>query len=211
MNNQLLLAIQNPLSALGDLHPLENSIVALTLIIIVLCLGALTVAAIKKLSPTAPNRRRLMFSGAIALQFVALISMGAPHAYTVATGKEIVLYSEPVDPYALFRGDYVTLGYKFSRSTAGLAPKEPVWVLLEQKGKQWEYVKVSAGERPSIGKDQIAIRGNIDDYSANIKCGIEQFYVPEGNGRELEQHKHLKVTIAVDQFGHAVVKNVQVP
>jgi uncharacterized membrane-anchored protein len=211
MNNFLFTAIQNPFSALSDIHPLENSIIALTLIVLVMVLASFAVTAIKTLVTTAPNRRRIMFTSAIALQFVALSAMAAPHAYTYATGKEVVLMSEPVDPYALFRGDYVTLGYKFTRSTAGFDLNEPVWVVLENKGNQWEHVKVTGGERPATADNQIALRGNIDEYSSRIKCGIEQFYVPEGKGRELERHQHLKVTIAVDQFGHAVVKNVQVP
>ena len=54
----------------------------------------------------------------VVAQLVILLSMIAIRAVPLMTGQTVLVRVQPVDPRDLFRGDYVTLSYEFSRTPA---------------------------------------------------------------------------------------------
>ncbi len=151
------------------------------------------------------------------LHSLALAAMIAMKQWTLATGTEVVLETAPIDPRSLFRGDYVRLNYTISRLTAGegFAPGDDAYVLLRQDQPYWAFVSVHR-ERPSPPPDHVVLKGRVRSAAIGditLSYGIETYFVPEGEGRELERPRPgdiVSLRIAVDRFGKAGIKAVLV-
>jgi uncharacterized membrane-anchored protein len=173
-----------------------------------------------------PNKR--WFWAAVALQILILLGLIGTHLYTRFTGAPVLLRTLPVDPWDLFRGEYVALRYEISELSPEQVPMtgipyrrgQTVWVTLRKGDPFWTAVAVSP-ERPATGPDEIALRGTVEWYAEAwvngpeaqpartfIRYGIEQFYVPEGEGARLQQQPHLTVEALVDRFGRAALHRV---
>ncbi|MFZ5815187.1 MAG: GDYXXLXY domain-containing protein [Bacillota bacterium] len=164
------------------------------------------------------------FWAAVALQILILLLIIALHSFTLLTGRPVLLKTAPIDPWDPFRGEYVRLTYEISRLETTLPmtgwPYESgqrVWVTLRRGDPFWSAVAVS-DRRPGTGPDEVAVRGRIlwtelpgegRPGHINLRYGIEQFYVPEGQGRELEG-KVVEMTIEamVDSTGRAALRTV---
>lgn len=163
---------------------------------------------------------------AVALQVALLLGMVGRHAYTLSTGEVIVLKTAPVDPWDYFQGEYVRLNYEISR----LDPSEvtmhgtpythnqTVWVTLKPGNPYWTADAVSAS-RPPAGDGTVVLRGTLEsvqDWPGApqpmeiwIRYGFERFYVPEGEGRKLEERQgDMTVEIKVDRFGRGALSKV---
>ncbi len=154
------------------------------------------------------------------------------------TGTEVELQVEPVDPRSLFRGDYVILTYGISRlDTAKLegdddfGRNDTVFVELVKASNQWEAVALFK-TLPSTGNasSSIIIRGRIESaykrapqrrtteeaetpegIELSVDYGVESYFVPEGEGRELEDardDRKMSVVLAVRQDGRAAIKKL---
>ena len=135
--------------------------------------------------------------------------------FTLQTGDEILLKTEPVDPRDLFRGDYVVLRYDISQidlDKFNLVNKYP------KTGKKI-YVTLNIGEdkvatiddisltRPTKGKFIAGTISNVYGNRANVTYGIESYFVPESKGREIEKNlRDIYVKVAIDDFGLAAIK-----
>lgn len=116
---------------------------------------------------------------------------------------------------------------------------DAVWVLLERGQPHWQAVRVST-ERPVPVADQVAVRARVRYHhtlapreerpadrapdrpgppppprpaaALGLAYGIESFFVPEGQGRALENRPdrriNLEVEAAVDRFGNAAIARV---
>ncbi len=177
---------------------------------------------IERLLVALKARTRLILGLAIAFQIVVLGSMIAQKTIPLYFGKTVLLHVIPIDPRDMFRGDYVILGYDFSsawnNSLPGL-PKEyteqrrelwnnAVYVVLKQEedGKHWKAERFSL-VRPTSG---VFLKGVVAPYRG-VTCGIESFYVQEGEGRryeELVRDKKLSAEVAVGSNGEAVLKRL---
>lgn len=102
-----------------------------------------------------------------------------PHQF----GETIRLKVEPVDPRDFFRGDYVILGYDFSRRQSPDTGDGDVYVVLKRTDDGDYYVTDSVAANPP--QSGTFIRGR-HEYG-RITAGIEAYYVQEGRGREIEQ------------------------
>lgn len=139
------------------------------------------------------------------------------------TGKTVLLETLPVDPRDLLRGDYVVLSYKIGSPEPDKIKKdksfyrydETVYVTLEQRGKYWESVSVSS-EKPATGKD-IFIKGrtrNSHRDRIEIIYGIESYFVPEGQGKEIELATRMgskqkpAVEAVIDKDGNAIIRRI---
>ncbi|MFH1674811.1 MAG: GDYXXLXY domain-containing protein [Pseudomonadota bacterium] len=169
----------------------------------------------------------------IALLTVSLLGMVAMKQWTLNTGTPILLETRPVDPRSLFRGDYVRLNYVISdldleilRSDDDFQRHERVYVLLQEGERYWTPVSIHH-TMPPRADGQVAIRGTVH-YVQNtrwnqetqktdtvrnlrVRYGIENYFVPEGKGRELERRPSngkVEILIAVDSFGNAGIKAV---
>lgn len=134
---------------------------------------------------------------------------------TLRSGTKVLLQTEPVDPRDLFRGDYVTLRYDISEVEL-FGPKDgsTVYVLLDTSGKYATVYKAQF-EKPASG---IFLKGTGywfrgEGITARVEYGIESYFVPEGEGRKIENYvgRGLAVRVAIDADGRAVIKDLVFP
>jgi uncharacterized membrane-anchored protein len=153
---------------------------------------------------------RLAFAAVVVLQIGLLLAILIPKERTLATGEEVVLQTVPIDPRDLFRGDYVNLSYTIStlEGHLGFAAGDRVYVGLAQQGDIWDAV--SASHSPPDG---LYIKGRVTRAwrtGLDIEYGIESYFVPEGSGHIIERAGDVKVRVAVDSSGNAVIKGLLV-
>lgn len=170
----------------------------------------------------------------LVLQTLVLIAMVGMKQWTLTTGMPILLETEPIDPRSLFRGDYVRLKYVITEIQLDqldgddeFDEHDVIYIVLQQGDTYWEPIAVH-NEYPTGKNDKTIIKGEVkrvlenrwnqekkkmepDNY-LQIRYGIENYFVPEGEGRELEIQTTGKVDIrvAVDKFGNAGIKAVLV-
>jgi len=154
-----------------------------------------------------------------------LVSMIAGRAAILRDGQEITLAVEPVDPRDLLRGDYVTISYNISSlpgdifapsEPAGDAPHEVTVRLRRGADEIWQPVAAQYGN--AIGtpapEGEVDIRGTTYARPGarapiRVRYGIERFYVPEGEGKPIEQgvrDRDFTMRIAVSDGGAAQIK-----
>jgi len=159
-----------------------------------------------------PGRRESAFLiAAAALQIGLLAWMTFAAAAPFRNGQTVLLQVEPVDPRDLFRGDYVILGYSFSRvgSLGDDAQGLPAYVTLVPEPDGVHY----RGGLPSIAPPPpgtLHLRGTFDS-PGRATFGIESFYVQEGTGHVYEQavrDRKLWAEIAVSPNGQGAVKRL---
>ncbi len=138
----------------------------------------------------------------LLLQSLFIVAVPAQDAYTVATGKTVILQTAPVDPYDLLRGYYQTLGYDISnhQNLAKLPGGEllkdayvgDVFVILEAPPsanttppKPWKPIRVSRDRPTNLPPNQIAINGKSEGW--RIVYGLETYYMPEDQRESLNQ------------------------
>ncbi|MFA5880719.1 MAG: GDYXXLXY domain-containing protein [Eubacteriales bacterium] len=161
-------------------------------------------------------RRKLWFTLAVVLQIIVLVVMIGMKWSTLAYGTKILLKTKPVDPWDLFRGDYVVLNYDLSDLNLKTIPadisdfknNETVYVVLKQQGRYWVADSVSH-TRPSGGT--LAIKGvviyyNSGDKVLNLQYGIESYFVPQDQGRTIEKERSsLEAEVSVDSSGNSAL------
>ncbi len=156
------------------------------------------------------------------VQTVVLAGMVYGRVSLLRDGREIVAEVIPVDPRDLFRGDYVILGYAFGRSQVpvreGTRRGDRVYVTLRERApEQWEVVSAAADRRPPPDPSDVVLAGIVDYIyetqgqppKAQIRYGIESYFVPEGTGRALEQKVRdgkISAVLAVGASGEVAIK-----
>lgn len=136
----------------------------------------------------------------------------------------ITLKSEPVDPRDLFRGDFVTLTYGISRLPLATTPGEAdfdigdtIYVELAAAPDTWKAVAITHAY-PTPGPGHKVIRGRVTGFTPapatlSIAYGIESYFVPEGEGRSLEEERNarnLSVDVALASDGEAAIKGLRI-
>lgn len=177
------------------------------------------------------NRSRWLMGAAVlaaALQIGFLSWVIQGRAAILRDGSEILLKVEPVDPRDLLRGDYVRLGYNISN--VSLALFEPAPRAEEQARQLAVMIRVAAGEggiweirgarRASapaapLGAEEVEIAAvmpygfGVGADTARVDYGIERFYLPEGEGLEIERDMNTRsffMKVAVGPSGTAQIK-----
>lgn len=171
----------------------------------------------------------------ITLQTLVLGAMIGMKQWTLSTGIPVVLETQPIDPRSLFQGDYVRLNYTISTlDLAKLSSDRPfqaherIYVLLRKGNPYWAPVSIHH-ERPGMRPDHVTLKGMVMRAGGRrwnqasrswettehlmVRYGIENYFVPEGEGRDLERPKpgeKISICVAVDQFGNAGIKAVLV-
>jgi uncharacterized membrane-anchored protein len=174
--------------------------------------------------------RWTLYAGAAVIQIALLALMVYDRATILREGREIKLQTRPVDPRDFLRGDYVQLAYDMSNMPAGALKGEPagdriVYVLLAPDADGF-YRAVSVHRTPpAVTAPDVLIMGRAQsgatcgdgrhyfcDHLA-IHYGIERYFVPQGEGREIESARNQgKVTIvaAVTPSGRAAIKRLMI-
>lgn len=171
----------------------------------------------------------------LALQTAVLVTMVGLKQYTLATGTEILLETRPIDPRSLFRGDYVILYYKVNdlnvtelEGDDDFSVHDPIYVVLTPGNKYWTPVSIHR-ERPSVTPPQVFIKGrvrwamethwdpetqtHVPGASIHVRYGIENYFVPEGEGKDLELRPSgelIDIRVAVAKRGNSGIKAVLV-
>lgn len=171
----------------------------------------------------------------VAMQTLALWGMVGMKQYTLATGNPVVLKTQPIDPRSLFRGDYVRLNYAISQLDLATLEGDKlfergdtVYVVLQPGDEYWEPVSVHR-DYPAIAAGRKVIKGEVryvnqgrrrsgsrmteSVKSISVKYGIENYFVPEGEGRALERPKPgdiVSIRVVVDKYGNPAIKAVLV-
>lgn len=150
------------------------------------------------------------------LQTLALAYIVMTRISLLANGREVVAEVIPVDPRDIFRGDYVILGYSFTRSGDAVVPAGTengarVFVRLTEKAPtRWEIAAISSDYPNDVGANDVVLRafaqnvfkGAVEgELKASLRYGIESYFVPEGTGLALEQQVREKKIMAVLSVG----------
>ncbi len=173
------------------------------------------------------RKNKLQAALAAALIQCAILGyMIQSRASILKNGTEIVLKTEPIDPRDLLRGDYVTLGYSITQFAATeisgdfntfLDEATPVYVALKKDDDgSWQKSRVSITRISDLKPDEILIAGrSISGFSpqtsdnVRVNYGIERFYVPEGEGKPIEEaqgERRIDAVLMVDANGRAQMK-----
>jgi len=169
----------------------------------------------------------------ITLLSLVLFGMIGRKQWTLSTGTPVLLETQPVDPRSLFRGDYVRLNYTINTLEtrqfpvlASVKRGDAIYMSLKKAESYWQPVNVAI-ERPDT--DAVVLRGHVDrvmgqrwnnqtrkydDVSqVQVKYGIENYFVPEGEGRAIERPaggERVSIEVAVDSCGNAGIRAVLV-
>jgi len=136
--------------------------------------------------------------------------------FTLKTGEELMLKTRPVDPRDLFRGDYIVLDYEISRldinslqtDAISFNESDRVYVALSNE----EGYGIASGVYKNRPKG-LFLKGTVkrtDGSQITIEYGIESYFVPEGEGLEIQRQSRrgLEAKVAIDKFGNAVLKSI---
>lgn len=126
-------------------------------------------------------------------------------------GDSILVKVVPIDPRDLLRGQYMRLGYEFSRLSGQWVRNQEVspssaivWVVLHSEGK-FHVPKEFRQQRPqNLGPEEVALCGHIE--GGRITFGIESYFVPEGT--ETPNWNDLTVRLRVGEDGRPRIEQV---
>ena len=154
---------------------------------------------------------------------MVLAYMAANREYIVRYGETVYFRTAPIDPRDVFRGDFVRLDYELSTVDASLAEFSASRV---KKGHK-VYARLSpvAGDLYGMTHlsdtepaDGLFMRGRLRYGSpssiVHVKYGIEQLFVEQGAGLDIEKRRGnrqtlqipMEVAVALSSNGTAVIK-----
>jgi len=135
-------------------------------------------------------------------------------------GVVILLKTSPIDPRDIFRGDYVVLNYEISRinlreistliNPDKIKAGDTVYVVFDKIGDHWKPFELSNSKPKGFST---FIRGKVTGKYENtleVKYGIEEYFVPEGKGKEIEKlvGKELYVEVRINKSGKSSISKL---
>jgi uncharacterized membrane-anchored protein len=167
------------------------------------------------------SKLKRLFIIVIVIQIVFLLGLVGYRETILALGRTAVLRTVPVDPRDLFKGEYVTLRYEIStldgtevnqgskryRLLGEISEGDTVYVALSNIDGDDFSLDVQTGE-PSDRTD-LFIKGQVDTRKNDVltvEYGIEQYFVSEGRGLEIEQADDVNVRIKITRSGIAAIE-----
>ena len=169
--------------------------------------------------------RRTAIVIVVALQALVLAYMAGEREYIVRFGEVVFLRTAPIDPRDVFRGDFVRLDYELSRVNASLLrgtlgeashrKGQKVYAVLESGASDLSHLDYLTDVQPQSGvfmRGRIRYGGIADTVYA--KYGIEQMFVEQGSGIDIEKRRGnrqtlqipMEVEVALSNSGTAVLK-----
>jgi uncharacterized membrane-anchored protein len=176
--------------------------------------------------------RFVLFVAAGLIQVALIALMVADRVGILREGREVTLQTRPVDPRDFLRGDYVELDYDITFVAAGALRNQPVpgrnapvFVKLAPTAEGFfEAVSVHLEPVP-LADREVLIRGRVisgtycgsNRYAfcdkLRVRYGIERYFVPEGEGLEIERardKRRVAIVAAVTPSGRAAIKRLQI-
>ncbi|MEC0181267.1 GDYXXLXY domain-containing protein [Paenibacillus peoriae] len=155
----------------------------------------------------------LLITIVIVLQLGIISYQTVRNETLLATGASVKLKLAPVDPRSVLQGDYVILNYDISTPpSSSMTPlQEKDWKRGKVKvvlspGSQGVYIAnrlYQDGEK--LANHEIVLNGQWD--GSRIQYGIENYFIPEGTGRTVEQNAHYAY-IRVSRNGDALLERL---
>lgn len=161
----------------------------------------------------------IAFIAAVAIQVLILVAVPARKAVTLATGKSTVLKVQPVDPYSILSGYYVTLAFEISRIEAfpnapGFSNGDRCYAVIEEgEDGIWKPVSLERELPTNLSDNRAALLGRVK--YGRIEYGIEEFFIPEtkrgaiADDLRANQDK-ARVDVKVDSGGHAALERLRI-
>lgn len=176
--------------------------------------------------------RNLLIVCCIMAQVAGLGYMVFGREHVIRNGRSISIKTAPIDPRDPFRGDFVRLRY--AMNSFGNAPiqwqpvdYEPkkgdkIYAVLNQRSGGLHEILYFTNKLPDLDAtpENIAIRGRVTYISnqnwpnvRNAKFGVEQFFVEQGRGIDIENRRGTRgeiqnamhIAMSVSDDGTAVV------
>ncbi len=167
---------------------------------------------------------------AVVIQLIAMTWVVVPPVWLARNGTVAYLETEKMDPRALFRGDYVILGY---RQAQDVVPAEmaqearlagnPVYVTFTTD-RPARFVGVAL-EPPSLREGEVCVVGRVRIFRWDLDADgvptqpvyaadfpqIAQYFVAEGEGRALEEARgeDLLARVATSDSCNAVLLGLE--
>ncbi|GGD97767.1 MULTISPECIES: GDYXXLXY domain-containing protein [Rhizobium] len=174
--------------------------------------------------------RGYLFSAIIVagLQTLILGTIIQSRASILSNGAEVLLKTAPVDPRDFLRGDYVVLNYDISsvpvQTVSGGIPAEPgervLWVRLKKQEDGFWTVIESSFHELSPQPETVILRsqpfysgGLAAGDSIRVEYGIERYYVPEGEGKPIEEARNdgnVAISVRVSPDGSPQIRSLLV-
>jgi uncharacterized membrane-anchored protein len=145
-----------------------------------------------------------------------LLYLVGQHESVRKDGREVTLAIAPIDPRSLFQGDYVILRYKISTvpvaNASDFADGETVYVMLQDDGGIWSFASLRRNLPPQDMQPYLraTVKYRGTGNSLQLSYGIEQYFVPEGRGGEVENlarqgNDRLTVRVRIGEDGQGQV------
>lgn len=155
---------------------------------------------------------------AVTVQVAIMVLVLIPPLIVKYTGTAVYLATEKMDPRALFRGDFVILGYKLAQGIIPSAMQQqaretgkPLYVAITTD-RPAQFVAVSF-ERPRLEPGQACIVGRARGHGRGSVDfpQIAQYFVPEGEGRQIERQRgeNLLAKVATSTRCNAVLLGLE--
>lgn len=175
-----------------------------------------------------------LFAAAGVIQVLLIALMVGDRVRILRSETEVIIKTRAVDPHDFLRGDYVVLNYDISAVPAGALMNTRVsgtgtgmFVFVKlARGADGFHQAVSVHLEPvALSPGEALIRGRVTDRSfcgddrrvfcssISLDYGLESFFVPQGEGREIEKARNdgkLAVVAAVAPGGRAAIKRLLV-
>ncbi|ADO59224.1 hypothetical protein PPSC2_24750 [Paenibacillus polymyxa SC2] len=153
----------------------------------------------------------LLIAIVIVLQLGIIGYQTARSETLLATGASVKLKLAPIDPRSLLQGDYVALNYDISTPPSKNPLQEKDWNRGKVKvvltpDSQGVYIAdrlYQDGEK--LAHHEIVLNGQWN--GSRILYGIENYFIPEGTGRTVEQNAHYAY-IRVSRNGDALLERL---
>jgi uncharacterized membrane-anchored protein len=156
----------------------------------------------------------------LALWGIGILTVVITQEQHLASGKEVLLKTVPIDPRDLFKGDYVILSYGISTLDLKTIPADndsfqkntSIFVELNNDNPNLPAKPVKLHHKtPTNGKPFIT--GKIQSTGSKLHVtyeDIERYYVPEGTGGVIERArgKGVLVKVALNTEGKPLIKQV---
>jgi uncharacterized membrane-anchored protein len=151
----------------------------------------------------------------VGLQLLFFAAWAGREQARLASGASILVKVVPVDPRDLLRGQYLHLGYEFSRPWDSTVARvnvplgAPVWVVLQRDGAFHVPKRLLLSRPAALDSDAVVISGRSTRWSGSwYEFGVEQYFVPEGV--ETPAASDLTVRLRVTRSGIARIEQVYV-
>lgn len=179
---------------------------------------------------------------AIAFQILTVGYIAISKEWILVNGDDIILQTAPIDPRDIFRGDYVRLDYAIS--TVAVEKLEAGMLEHGMKKGRKVYMSLTINEHgiaegrhlySAPPANNVYLKGHVKSHwpyrnydkrkEANkkekitrpvpVKYGIEQYYVEQGHGRDMEKTRGnrnsfqvpMLMRLAVSDSGEALIRS----